>query len=86
MTKPKLDAREQRWVAKLAPYNFRNKHVPGRLNVVADALSRDPFVKPLSQRLLSEPYRELLKCASAVDDGFIQDVFRLTSQPKCSPV
>ena len=82
MTQPKLDACEQRWVAKLAPCNFKIKHVPGRLNVVADALSRDPFVKPMSQRLLSEPYSRLIECAKDLGDGFIQDVFRLTSQPQ----
>ena len=43
MTKPKLDACEQRWVAKLSPYTFSIKHIPGVKNIAADALSRDAF-------------------------------------------
>ena len=82
MTKPKLDACEQCWVSNLAPNSFEIKHVPGKLNVVADALSRDPFVKPLSQRLMSEPYSGLLEQVCEVGEGCVQDSFRLTRQPQ----
>uniref|UniRef100_A0A669EIA0 Gypsy retrotransposon integrase-like protein 1 n=1 Tax=Oreochromis niloticus TaxID=8128 RepID=A0A669EIA0_ORENI len=82
LTKPKLDACEQRWVSKLAPYCFEIKYVPGKLNIVADTLSREPFVRPLAQRLLSEPYFELLEQVSDVRDASVQDAFRLTCQPQ----
>ena len=51
MTKPKLDACEQRWVAK---------HIAGTKNIVADALSRDPFAKTAGRRLVSESYNVCL--------------------------
>lgn len=80
LTKPKLDACKQRWVSKLAPYCFDIKYVPGKQNVVADAMSRAPFVKPLADRLLSEPCQTLLKHVCEVPDCTVQDAFRLTCQ------
>ena len=38
---PKLDATGQRWIAALqGPYNFKVHYKPGKLNQVADSLSR----------------------------------------------
>lgn len=50
--------------------------ISGKLNVVADILSREP----VSQWLLSEPYSELLRQVHSVEDGSVQEMFHLTCQ------
>ncbi|RXN32180.1 Retrovirus-related Pol polyprotein from transposon 412 [Labeo rohita] len=77
LTKAKLDACEQRWVSKLAAYSFDLKHIAGSKNTVADALSRDPFTKKVSHRLITERYDSLLTEAESIDKDGVQDTFRL---------
>ncbi|KAJ8341924.1 hypothetical protein SKAU_G00342150 [Synaphobranchus kaupii] len=65
---------------KLAPYTFDLRHIAGTKNIVADALSRDPFATTISHRLITEPYDCLLAAADEVREDGVQDTFRLKVQ------
>lgn len=80
LTKPKLDACEQRWVSKLAPYSFNIQCIPGSKNMVADALNRQPFVhQTVGQRLITDLDSVLLNESEKVQENIVQDAFRLSA-------
>lgn len=82
LSKARLDACEQRWIAKLAPFEFEIKYIPGPKNVVADALSRELFARPNTfHQLTLVPYGDLLAEAAAVCPHGVQEACRWSAHP-----
>ena len=48
MTQTKLSEKQMRWANFLSQFHFHIAHIPGKLNPVADALSRRPMVNAVS--------------------------------------
>nr|GEW16528.1 putative reverse transcriptase domain-containing protein [Tanacetum cinerariifolium] len=50
--KKQLNMRQRRWLELLSDYDYEIRYHPGKVNVVADALSRKERIKPLRVRAL----------------------------------
>ena len=71
LTSPNMDAMKQRWINKLAKYNFSLKYQRGKNNTVADALSRIS-----KEHLFDEEAEKVLKAVPVIPgDDTIFKVF-----------
>lgn len=69
-------ARHQRWAQKLGEFKFTIRYQPGKLNAVADALSRRPAPATLAAMRATDAGSSVTVSASllqAVQDGYAQD-------------
>ena len=66
-TMPNLSGRLARWVEKMAEFDYKLQHIPGKDNVVADALSRRADHAAAGRRQASNALRSMLKKRSLRD-------------------
>ncbi|GAA5996432.1 hypothetical protein JCM11641_006701, partial [Rhodosporidiobolus odoratus] len=86
-TQPTLSKRQARWTETLADYDYELSYLPGKLNTVADAMSRFSFPKEeaavavcgISEFSLSSDVVERIKKGYLEDDFCVQVVGELGS-------
>jgi hypothetical protein len=79
LTKPKLNARQARWMDLISEFDFEIKHIKGKENRVVDALSRSMKVIHLETVSTYETdLKERVKSAQEVDEFFkmVKSTFR----------
>ncbi|GAA5920578.1 hypothetical protein JCM5296_000495, partial [Sporobolomyces johnsonii] len=91
-TQPTLSKRQARWMETLADYDYELSYIPGKLNTVADSLSRFSFTEGLpavavcgiSECSLTEGMVGRLKAGYLTDSFCVQTLSNLTSTPSFS--
>ena len=77
LTSPNMDATKQRWINKLAKYDFSLEYQKGKNNTVADALSR------IKEERLSDKERDkLLKCVPMISGG--ETIVKIFEEEECN--
>ncbi|GMF18910.1 unnamed protein product [Phytophthora fragariaefolia] len=77
---PHLFQRMARWLSFFAEYNFTVEYKPGKQNVLADALSRQPDYELAHLVYLDSPLYELI-CGACADDDDLAGLVEALSVP-----
>ncbi|POM64538.1 Putative retroelement [Phytophthora palmivora] len=67
---PHLSQRMARWLSFFAEYNFRVEYKPGKLNVLADALSRRPDYEPTHVSRVTTDLYDRIRLAYQGDENY----------------